>query len=179
MCVDLFLDSVFSIDICILYLLLIDRWNLYSLFDYFILWVKYYSITHLLLINIQNTTIFATTIKECFNFCFCNILSPEWANGLLTAQFSLKCHELLGQTCIHSAGNPGSIPALGRSPGEGNGNPLQYSCPQPPKKGLKEIFWRRKWQPTSVFLPGESQGWGILMGFRLWGRTESDTTEAT
>ena len=41
--------------------------------------------------------------------------------------------------------------------GEGNGNPLQCSC-----------------------LAGkESQGWGSLVGCRLWGRTESDTTEAT
>ena len=38
---------------------------------------------------------------------------------------------------------------------------------------------RRKWQPTPVFLPGESQGWRILVGRRLWGRTESDTTEVT
>ena len=36
-------------------------------------------------------------------------------------------------------GGPGLIPGLGRSPGEGNGNPLQYSCPTP-KKGLKEIW---------------------------------------
>ena len=39
--------------------------------------------------------------------------------------------------------------------------------------------WRRKWQPTPVFLPGEFQGWGSLVGCRLWGRTESDTTEVT
>ena len=39
--------------------------------------------------------------------------------------------------------------------------------------------WRRKRQPTPVFLPGESQGWGSLVGCCLWGRTESDTTEAT
>ena len=32
------------------------------------------------------------------------------------------------------------------------------------------MHWRRKWQPTSVFLPGESQGWGSLVGCRLWGR---------
>ena len=32
---------------------------------------------------------------------------------------------------------------------------------------------------VAVFLPGESQGWGSLVGCRLWGRTESDTTEAT
>ena len=41
------------------------------------------------------------------------------------------------------------------------------------------MHWRRKWQPTPVFLPGESQGWQSLMGCRLWGCTESDTTEVT
>ena len=41
------------------------------------------------------------------------------------------------------------------------------------------MHWRGKWQPNLVFLPGESQGWGSLVGCRLWGRTESDTTEAT
>ena len=41
------------------------------------------------------------------------------------------------------------------------------------------MHWRRKWQPTPVFLPGESQGRGSLVGCRLWGGTESDTTEAT
>ena len=39
--------------------------------------------------------------------------------------------------------------------------------------------WRRKWQPTPLFLPGEFQGWGSLVGCHLWGHTESDTTEAT
>ena len=39
--------------------------------------------------------------------------------------------------------------------------------------------WRRKWQPTPVFLSGESQGRGSLVSCHLWGRTESDTTEAT
>ena len=41
------------------------------------------------------------------------------------------------------------------------------------------MHWRRKWQPTPVFLPGESQGRGSLVGCRLWGRTKSDTTEVT
>ena len=40
-------------------------------------------------------------------------------------------------------------------------------------------YWRRKWQPTPVFLPGESQGRGSLVGCRLWGHTELDTTEVT
>ena len=39
--------------------------------------------------------------------------------------------------------------------------------------------WRRKWQPTPMFLPGESQGQGRLVGCPLWGHTESDTTEVT
>ena len=40
------------------------------------------------------------------------------------------------------------------------------------------MHWRRKWQPTPIFLPGESQGQGSLVGCRLWGHTESDMTEA-
>ena len=41
------------------------------------------------------------------------------------------------------------------------------------------MHWRKKWQPTPVFLPGESQGRGSLVGCRLWSCTESDTTEET
>ena len=86
--------------------------------------------------------------------------------------------------------------------GGGNGNPLQYSRLENPMGGgawwaavhgvaqsrtrpsdftltFPFMHWRRKWQPTPVFLPGESQGRGSLVGCRLWGRTESDMTEAT
>ena len=41
------------------------------------------------------------------------------------------------------------------------------------------MHWRRKWQPTPVFLPGESKGQWSLVGCHLWGFTETDTTEAT
>ena len=41
------------------------------------------------------------------------------------------------------------------------------------------MHWRRKWRPTPVFLPGEPQGRGSLVGCRRWGRTEWGTTEAT
>ena len=41
------------------------------------------------------------------------------------------------------------------------------------------MHWRRKWQPTPVLLPGESQGRRSLVGCHLWGRTKSDMTEAT
>ena len=90
-----------------------------------------------------------------------------------------------------NVGDSGSIPGLERCPGEGNGNPLQYSCPKIPwmeepgrLQSMGSLWvrhdwvtslslftfthWRRKWQPTPVFLPGESQGWGSLVGCCLW-----------
>ena len=81
-----------------------------------------------------------------------------------------------------------------------DGTPLQYSCLENPMDGgawwaavhgvvksrtrlsdftFNFMHWRRKWQPTPVFLPGESQGWGSLVGCHLWGHTELDTTEVT
>jgi len=86
--------------------------------------------------------------------------------------------------------------------GEGNGTPLQCFCLENPMGGgawwaavhgvarvghdwatslslFTFMHWRRKWQPTPVFLPGESQGWWSLVGCHLWGCTEFDTTEVT
>ena len=42
-----------------------------------------------------------------------------------------------------------------------------------------KIPWRRAWQPTPVFLPGESHGQRSLVGYSAWSCKESDTTEAT
>ena len=39
------------------------------------------------------------------------------------------------------------------------------------------MHWRRKWQPTPVFLPGESQGRGSLVGCRLWHRVRHDWSD--
>ena len=137
----------------------------------------------------------------------------------------------VGKESACNLGDPGLIPASGRSPGEEHGYPLSILAWRTPwteepgrlqskgsqrfrcdwvantfsniflfsmweKKLIKFIFlrgillsfllgrssnanWRRKWQPTPVFLPRESQGWGSLVGCRLRGRTESDTTEVT
>ena len=41
----------------------------------------------------------------------------------------------------------------------------------------QEDPWRRKWQPTPVFLPGKSNGWRSVVGYSPWGRKELDTTE--
>ena len=82
---------------------------------------------------------------------------------------------------------------LATAPGEGDGTPLQYSRLENPMDGRAwwaavhgvAKSWTRlsnftfKWQLTPVFLPGESQGRGSLVGCRLWGRTQLDTTEAT
>ena len=43
----------------------------------------------------------------------------------------------------------------------------------------RKISWRRKWQPTPVFLPGKFHGQGSLAGYSLWGHKESDMTEHT
>ena len=45
--------------------------------------------------------------------------------------------------------------------------------------GRGKILWRRKWQPTPVFLPGESHPQRSLADYSPWGHKESDTTEAT
>ena len=86
--------------------------------------------------------------------------------------------------------------------GEGSGTPLQYSCLENPMDGgawwtavhgvvksrtrlsdftFTFLFYalEKEMATQSVFLPGESQGRGSLVGCRLWGRTESDTTEVT
>ena len=42
-----------------------------------------------------------------------------------------------------------------------------------------KIPWRRKWQPTPVFLPAKSHGQRTLVGYRLWDLKDSDTTEVT
>ena len=52
-----------------------------------------------------------------------------------------------------TAGDAGSSPGLGRFP------------------------WRRKWQPTSVFLPGKSKGQWDLVDYSPWGCKELDTTK--
>ena len=45
--------------------------------------------------------------------------------------------------------------------------------------GLGGFPWRRTWQPTPVFFPGESHGQKSLVGYSPWGRKESDTAEVT
>ena len=92
--------------------------------------------------------------------------------------------------------------ALSSNSREGNGTLIQYSCLENSMDGgawwaavhgslrvghywatslslFTFMNWRRKWQPTPVLLAWRIPGMGSLMGCRLWGHTESDTTEVT
>ena len=88
--------------------------------------------------------------------------------------------------------HPGSISGLGRSSGEGISYPLQYSwasqvaqiaknLPKCRRTGfdpwVRKIPWKRSWQPTLVFLPGESHGQRSLAGYSSWGHKELESTE--
>ena len=100
----------------------------------------------------------------------------------------------MAQTVKHlsiNAGDLGLIPGSGRFPGEGNGNPLQYSCLGNPvdrganspwghkESDMTERFHvtSRPWQPTPVLLPGKSHEERGLVGYSPWGCKELDTTE--
>ena len=87
-----------------------------------------------------------------------------------------------GKESTCNAGDPGSVPGLGRSPGKGIGYPLQYSWASLVAQMVKnlpamqenwvrslgwKIPWRRAWHPTAVFLPRES----VPMDKGVWGVT--------
>ena len=92
-----------------------------------------------------------------------------------------------------NAGDPGSVARLGRSPGEGNSYPLQYSwaslvaqlvknLPVVQKDCVQSLAWKDTllqgiFLPTPVFWPGEFHGQRSLAGYSPWGPKELDTTE--
>ena len=179
-----------------------------------------------------------------------SFFSHELSSGMCDVKNRCKFHtwfvttefsggsEGKGSPC--NAGDLGSIPGLGRSTGEGHGNPPQYSCLETPKdrgtwqatvRGvaksqtqlsgkhthththpqtdrqthtqgsmglpwwlggkesacqcrrcwfspwIEKIPWSRTWQPTPLFLPGESHERRSLAGCSSYGHQESDTTE--
>ena len=134
-----------------------------------------------------------TDVKE---YISCFLLGVLWIQILYLSNYSVLSLFLQMVIQCHSfaCGNPlpqhdwaTSLSCIG----EGNGNPLQCSCPENPRDrgawwaavhGVAKsqtrlsdftfMLWRRKWQPTPVFLPGESQGQGSLVGCHLWRCTE-------
>ena len=91
-----------------------------------------------------------------------------------------------GKASVCNAGDPGSVPGLGRSPGKGNGNPLQYSCLE---YSADRGVWRATvygvtknmdmWHPTPVFLPGKSHGRKSLVGCSPWGLCRTRLSDFT
>ena len=133
-------------------------------------------------------------LRQIFSFQFKNIIT-------LNSDWAFKCNFTrdtpFRSTCLNIYLNKSQVVL-----GEGNGTSLHYSCLENPMDGgawqaavhgvaksqtrrvtslllFIVLYWRRKWQPSPVFLPGESQGRGSLVGCCLWGHTESDTTEVT
>ena len=89
--------------------------------------------------------------NSCIIFSIC-MLYIKKISSLLLNIFPCDSVVKILPTTARDTGDPGSIPGLGRPP------------------------WRRTWQPTPVFLPGESHGQWSLAGYSPWGHKESDTT---
>ena len=96
--------------------------------------------------------------------CFLNICSTFWEKAMATHSSTLAWK-------IPWTEGPGGLQSMG-SLGVGHDWATSRSL-------FTFMHWRRKWQPTPVFFPGESQGRESLVGCRPWGRTELDTTEVT
>ena len=120
---------------------------------------------------------------------------PGWAGWISVLPLTIWEKYFTGGSEVKSsasnAGDPGSIPGSGRSPGEGNGNPLQYSCLENPMdRGAwwatvhgvpKSRTWLSNFTFTFTFQSQSLMKWVlfcILVGCHLWGCTELDTTEA-
>ena len=88
----------------------------------------YSGCTNVVILILTNVVIF---VPNLFSFlCLYFSSSPEAASTMDLAMGFLRGSD--GKDTACNAGDPGSIPGSGRSPGEGNGNPLQYSCLENP-----------------------------------------------
>ena len=105
------------------------------------------------------------SISPSLSFFFFNVLKT------LSREKAMAPHSSTLAWQIPWTEEPGGLQSMG-SLGVGHDSVTSLSL-------FTFLHWRRKWQPTPVFLPGESQGRRSLVGCRLWGRTESDTTEVT
>ena len=90
-------------------------------------------------------------------------------NGTRCLEKEMATHSSVLAWRIPGTGEPGGLPSMGSHRVGHDWSDLAAAA----------AAVTYKWQPTPVFLPGESQGRRSLVGCRLWGRTELDTTEVT
>ena len=86
---------------------------------------------------------------------------------------NLQSHTLSYWLCNYMGFPGGSVGKVGISCNTGDTGDIRLI------RGLGRFLWRRAWQPTPVFLPGEAHGQRSLAGYSPWSYKESDPTEAT
>ena len=114
--------------------------------------------------------------------------------------FTFHFHALEKEMATHSSvlawripgtREPGGLPSMGShrvrhnwsdlaaaAAGDSDGKESTYQCRKPGfYPWVRKIPWRREWQPTLLFLPGESHGQRSMVGYSPWGRKESYMTE--
>ena len=116
----------------------------------------------------------------CWNVFSCASLSLNKIVSLLFASRTYVCLHIYRHNGTYSSTLAWKLPWMEEPGGLQSMGSLRVGLDWATSLSLFTFMhWRRKWQPTSVFLPGESQGRGSLVGCRLWGRTELDMTETT
>ena len=103
-------------------------------------------------------------------------MSPALAGGFFTAEPPGKLHQFSLNKELLNINSPHILILWGFSSGSGCRVCLQYKTWEF-DSWVGKIPWRRKWQPTPVFLPGRSHVWRSLVGYGPYGCKESDTTE--
>ena len=109
-------------------------------------------------LHIYKTSLVAQTVKRLLTMwetCVRSLGQEDPLGKEIETHSSTLLNRWAGKASVYNAGDPGSIPGSGRSPGEGNGNPLQYYC-------LKNPRDRGAWWAT---VPGVTKSWTRLSDF--------------
>ena len=106
-----------------------------------------------------------------------SLASPALAGGVFTTSATWEAPVLLQRSNTHKKNLPPGLPWWL------SGKESTCQCRRCKRLGfdpwVRKISWRRKWQPTPVFLPGESHGQRSLAGYSPWSHKESGKTEVT
>ena len=112
-------------------------------------------------------------ISISLKFTFARICKSKYVNQIVISRkgnfFTLKLPYMMN--ILIAKAIPGGV----------SGKESAHQCRRCKRRGfdpwVRKIPWRRKWQPTPVFLPGEPPGQRSLVGYSSWGHRELDITE--